>query len=906
MIYVIICFVIVFVVFFVLIGTQKYPLIFKQKKHKTFSDIITYVDVTDDLIIGMSPDRITAVLEVYFSEFDFEETLEGCHSNLMSILVNLPPNTTYSFYYCKTFLPTNPVLVGKSKHEIVRYMERDKYDYVKECPSPEFVTYLAITIPVVLEEDAGTFRVKKRKKQGLSKEDQAKDLVALIKGYKDAQKVMNMIIKQISAQMEGTTVIRLDRGRILQFLSLLLNHEYILGSDVKDLTDVLRSDWNICAPGMFDRTRSGSVVYGGNTHAVTSLRANMADSRIPGQTSPNMNMVFNHIDLRGVPYIIQHTFTIPPKDVGLSRAKRRLSMIANREGFAKYLKFLEKTPEGLPPEKLRVTVEEAIAVAEGGDAKFVEMFFHVHLWDKTFKSLDKRCSDFVSTVGMSYKMKREKFNIKSAYFSLLPGNEYLEKIRTTLVSTNVADFMPIDLPRWPYHAPKNKWELYYYNEVDSFSKVDLFDTRCANHNAIVVGASGSGKSFTEQDKLWQAMKYDPCVVIIDFGGEGQGSYKSLVKNLKGTYLEVSLNSPYSINPFAGEYYVWQELDNNGRVVGERPARIITKEGGEKVVEDGGVPNPLKHTSLMSTLERIFIGNSKDKDIPARVRTGVIKCIRDYYIVTDNNVDNVCSLSDFVDRYIKNPSQELSERLSGDWNLYDRVVDFIGDGSERGSYAQFFKKSDKIENDDVICFDMAGLKDHPALKVVMIPALLSMIMLNVLNNPKKRDRRKLVIMDEAWRELQGGDMAEFMQEMFRTIRKLNGQITIITQSIDDLLGSSSFNALIANTSYFWLIGGTHRPEALRQINAQGRGLSEYEIFVITHQQNKKEMYLLSPYYSGKFRFYPTAAFKMLATTAPDDKAVLDAVRRELGVDYTTPDVIERLKNHERFRTEHHAL
>jgi len=901
---------------------------FKPKKYKTFSDIITYVDITDDLIIGMYPDRITAILEVYFSEFDFEDTLEYYHKRLMSVFVDLPANTTYSIYHCKTFLPTNPILVDKSKHEIVRYMERDKYDYVKSYASPEFTTYLAITIPVVLENEAKVLRVKKSQKakksllkrfwewltgkqsnkedEAKNKEDRAnraKEVVALIKGYSDAQKVMNTMIKQISAQMGGT-VLRLTHGQILQFLSKLINHEYILGTEVKDLTDVLRSDWNICAPGMFDRERNGAVVYDGNSHAVLSLRANMVDSRMPGQTNAAMNMVFNHIDLKGVPYIIQHTFTLPPRDVGLSRAKRRLNMIANREGFAKYFKFLEKTPEGLPPEKLRATVEEAIETVGSGKAKFAEMFFHVHLWEKTGKRLDKRCSDFISTVGMSYKMKREKFNVKSAYFSLLPGNEHLEKIRTTLVSTNVADFMPIDLPRWPYHAPKNKWELYYYNEADSFSKVDLFDIRCSNFNAIVAGASGSGKSFTEQDKLWQAMKYDPCVVIIDFGGEGQGSYMSFVKNLKGTYLEVSLNSPYSINPFAGEYYVWQELDNNGRVIEERPAKIVIKDG-KKVVEEGGVPNPLMHTSLISTLERIFIGDSKNKDIPARVRAGIIKCIREYYIETDNNVDNVCSLSDFVDRYIKKPGPELAERLSGDWNLYDRVINFIGDGSERGSYARFFKNSDKIENDDVICFDMAGLKEHPALKAVMIPALLSMIMLNVLNNPEKRDRRKLVIMDEAWRELQGGDMAEFMQEMFRTVRKLNGQITIITQSIDDLLGSSSSNALIANTSYFWLIGGTHRPEALRQISAQGRGLSDYEIEVITQQQNKKEMYFLSPYYSGKFRFYPTAAFKMLATTSPDDKEVLNVVRRELGVDYTTPEVMERLRNHERFRTAHHA-
>jgi len=872
-------------------------------KKKSFSEIFPYVGVHEGMLLSVDPMSVTGVAEVYLSNVNDLDVMQGRHDRLMELFCSSFEGMEVSIYYCKSFFPANPRRVQQVKSDLVNYMEENKIDYVSAHLSPEYTVYIAITIPVVESKDNKVLEMfnnaaKNEKSKKNVKEQGISGLTeGMLSAYKVMSKELDVAFNSIRTNTRST-VIRLKSGELLNFLSKIVNHCYV--PRVNDISDVILSDWNSYVPGLFSvGGKFGYVYYNDNYHIVLSLRASQKESKLPMATNAAMNNIFLNHDLYGIPFIVHHHISVASKADGLAKANRRLSMISNREGFAKYLKFFEKTPEGLPPEKLRYIVEEAIGLVESTPSRFVDQFFHVHLWDKSLDALEKRYKTFDATVKMTYKMKREQFNIKGAYFSVFPGNEGVEKIRTMLLSDNVTDFMPIDLPRLPYFDDRNDWELYYYNATDSFCKIDLFDKRCSNYNAVVAGASGSGKSFSEQDKLWQAMKYDPCVAIIDFGGEGAGSYMSFVKNLGGTYLEINLNKPVSLNPFAGRYFVWQRVDEHtGEVVEERDAVVSEDENGVKILEEGGVPDGLKHSTLMATLERMFKGKRQDIELPPKIKAEVVALLRKYYLDERNNADNTCNLEDFAERCLK-------DRFTGDWDLYARLMEFIGQGGNQGTYARFFKGTRKIENDDIICFDMAGLSAHTELKAVLIPALISMITQNILNNPNKRHRKKLIIMDEAWRELQGGDMAQFMEEMFRTVRKLNGQVTIITQSIDDLLGSSSINALMNNTSYFWFIGGTHNAASLREVKAQGVGLSEYDISVITSQQNKRDIYLLSPFFSGQLRFYPTPEFVMLATTDPVHRTVIDKVRKEVGVDYTSPEVIRRLQGHPLFQMGHHV-
>jgi len=855
-----------------------------NRKHKSVFDVFPYVaiggdDEGNDVIYSEKPDKITAVFELGISSLDDEDTLQIRHDQLMSFLCDLPPNTIVSIYYCKLFFSAYPTLIQKSSLDIVNYMEKNKFDSLLSRRSPEFSCFMAISLPVPSKKKQKSSIIAKLLSLFFSQNDintpLSDDDDRMVR-YKETYDQLQFAVKGLMSSIQGY-ICRLKKTEIIFFLSKILNHEYIGGNE---FTDIIKSDFNCYVPGIYGKT--GGYVYYNNTYnTVLSLRGNTKDSKYPQTTSASLNETFLHKYTKPIPFVVQHTMVFPEKSVGLKKARRRENMIATRQGIAKYFKHFEKTPEGLPPEKLKAVIQSNIAYVEETNAKFVDQFFHVHLWDKNTDLLDKKVKTFKATMDSTYKLQQEAFNIKSAYFALFPGNEHVETIMTTIASFNAADFMPLDLPRWPFFDRDNTMEIYYHNETDSFCKVSLFDEQCTNYNAIVAGGSGSGKSFTEQDKLWQAMKYDPCIAIIDFGGDGQGSYLSFVKNLKGTYLEINLHSEFSLNPFEGAYYIRVEKDEKGREI--------------EIPDINGSPSAMLDTLLMGTLERMARGK-KTEPMPDNVRYELNQCIKKYYKAENNNDNNTCNLSDFAEKYLK----DNSVFVNSNWDLYKGMYEFIGEGQNKGAYANFFRGRYEVRNKDIVCFDMAGLKGHDRLKEVLIPALINMVMTNILGDPLKRDRKKYIIMDEAWRELQGGDMAEFMVEMFRTIRKLNGQITILTQSLNDLFSSSLADALITNTSYFWLIGSMHSPEHLRRLSVSGKKpgsvkLSEYDINQIIEQQNQRDIYLLSPYFKGQLRFYPTPEFIALASTKQAHKEVLRKVMHDFGVDHVTPEVIERVKN-----------
>jgi type IV secretion system protein VirB4 len=66
---------------------------------------------------------------------------------------------------------------------------------------------------------------------------------------------------------------------------------------------------------------------------------------------------------------------------------------------------------------------------------------------------------------------------------------------------------------------------------------------------LLLGATGSGKSFTLSFTIQSIQKYDPLTFIFDLGG----SYETLTRVFGATYLNVGLKDPgFTINPFSFE------------------------------------------------------------------------------------------------------------------------------------------------------------------------------------------------------------------------------------------------------------------------------------------------------------------------------------------------------------------
>lgn len=847
---------------------------------KDFSCAVPYRAITNDCIVLSKPDRLTAVLEMHVSSINNLSAMQYCHNKLMRIFCEMPANTVVSIYYVKTHHKPNIPVLGTHKDDIVNFIEDVRVKHLSGINSFLHQNYLAITLQI--EEEKSEFGLVE-KVFGSSTKTTINDVESVSKSFKKTLERINDITKTIinGSGTEGT-IYRLTSSQILQFLSLLCNHDFV--DYYSGISSIFKGDFNCTNGGLANSREPGYVYYGGKYHAVMSQRSIDKKSKLPEKSHAGLNQIFHHRDLRDMPYIIQHSINIINKSDGIGKANVRKGMISSVRSITKVFPLPEallKTPEGINPDILRELIEEATEIVKNSNHRFLEQHFHVHLWDDTLSGLNETVRTFDNAINSTYKLKRDKYNIKAAFFSIFPGNENINAIKNMLPSFNVSDFMPIDMPRYCYPHEKSKDFIYYHNSVDSLTKIDPFDRRADVWNSLIIGGPGSGKSFLAQDILWQYMIYNPQIAIIDRGGADSGSYRSFVMNNQGTYLELNFSSEsdFSVNPFDGPFFVRIERDEEGR---------------ETVIPDlEGKPDPLKSIALLATIERMVCEGGK-REISGDIKAEIFSSIRKYYTDKNNNKENSCNLNEFAQKYLQNNKILI---VSGR-DLYKELFLFIGEGTEEGPYARFFKATKKIKNKNIVCFDLQGISSHPQLRDVIVPALLDMIATNILGD-QRNNRRKFVFVDEAWADLKGGsNVGAFMEELARTIRKLNGQITIISQRFSDILDSPIGGALIQCTSYYYFVGSKHEPEPLKNAVATAQGgrkeLSSFDIEQIITQKSKQEFYLLTPFFCGKLRLYPSKEFAMVATTDAQDKAVLRKYMNKLGHNFVTPEVMMAAK------------
>jgi len=144
----------------------------------------------------------------------------------------------------------------------------------------------------------------------------------------------------------------------------------------------------------------------------------------------------------------------------------------------------------------------------------------------------------------------ETYNQLNAYFAIIPGNYRHNLRRQYLLNSNYADisFLFTIQPgeTWNDHLDR---EYLAVLETDNATPyyLNLHNREVAH--TLILGATGSGKSFLCNFVLQNAQKYDPLTYIFDIGG----SFESLTRIFAGSYLNVGQESrDFTINPFSLE------------------------------------------------------------------------------------------------------------------------------------------------------------------------------------------------------------------------------------------------------------------------------------------------------------------------------------------------------------------
>jgi type IV secretion system protein VirB4 len=203
---------------------------------------------------------------------------------------------------------------------------------------------------------------------------------------------------------------------------------------------------------------------------------------------------------------------------------------------------------------------KAAAVAELGGAltamgmegkSFGEFTLSVVIYDAEQVKVEHTVAEFQKLFtqhdGLLYE---EHYNLLNAFFATVPGNKQFNLRKQWALNSNYADLsflFTVDTgSQWNPHLERE-----YLAVLESTHGTPYYLNLHSGDvaHSLMLGATGSGKSFCASMLLQSAQKYEPLTFIFDLGG----SYETLTRAFGGSYLNVGLKNPgFSINPFSLE------------------------------------------------------------------------------------------------------------------------------------------------------------------------------------------------------------------------------------------------------------------------------------------------------------------------------------------------------------------
>lgn len=340
-----------------------------------------------------------------------------------------------------------------------------------------------------------------------------------------------------------------------------------------------------------------------------------------------------------------------------------------------------------------------------------------------------------------------------AFLSMLPGGGPYQLRKKGCTSRNAGDFLPV-FAAWRGSArPASVLET----PAGDLFRWDLFDPTLAAHHGLVVADTGSGKSVTLGALTLDALASGVEAILVDNGG----SWRHLTELMGGTYLPVSLNS--SICPFPSYEGLLDpksgDLDQAelGRLVHflDLCTADVGKDGLDLVQRD----------LVARVVRRLY-------DTAFRDRPGERPVISHFKDALETYGDTA-------------EDQQLARSVAR------RLAIYCGGGL----YGDFLNRPSELRLDKrLLTFDMAGVNDDPMAKKLAMATLMQAIG----NRARTRGKRTLVEVDEGHRYIGTDAVAErFLADCYRTMRKHNVGMWMISQKLGDFANSKVGDAIVGN-------------------------------------------------------------------------------------------------------------
>lgn len=280
---------------------------------------------------------------------------------------------------------------------------------------------------------------------------------------------------------------------------------------------------------------------------------------------------------------------------------------------------------------------------------------------------------------------------------------------------------------------------------------DRFKTE--NANMTVFAKSGSGKSFAVKLEILRSLMLWTDVIVID----PENEYQALINQVWGSYLDVSLNSQQRINPF------------------DLP--LALKDHNEQ-------PGDLLRSAVINLLGlmNLMLGKMSAEE----------SSLMEKAIITTYSLKGITLEDDNVvgkDVPIMKDLQDVLETMDGAASLVTRIQKFT-----TWIFSWIFSQRTNIDLwDGLQVFSVRDLDD------MLRPIAMYVILNHIWNKVKSSNKKRMLVVDEAWNVMQHEDSAKFLYGLVKRARKYNLWITTITQDVEDFVASPYGKPILTNSS-----------------------------------------------------------------------------------------------------------
>jgi len=378
--------------------------------------------------------------------------------------------------------------------------------------------------------------------------------------------------------------------------------------------------------------------------------------------------------------------------------------------------------------------------------KLFDVGLYVTIFGETEKELNKTETEIKSVLDSKLiYLKPALFQQTEGFRSVIPIGQDELQVHSKLNSAPLSSFFPFV----SFDLTSNQGILYGVNRHNS--SLILFDRySMENYNSIIFAKSGAGKSYFTKLEILRTLMFDTDVIVID----PEREYEYMSEAMGGRYFNISLSSEHHINPF----------DLPAPADDESPSDVLRGNiitlvglfrillGGLTPEEDSILDNAITETYALKDITTE--GNFTGKEPPL--------------------------LSDL---------ETVLSGMEGGESLAQRLYKYT-----RGTWAGFINQPTNVDIEKkFVVFSVRDMEDE------LKPAAMYIVMHHIWSAIRKKLKKRLLVIDEAWWMMKSEDTASFVFSLAKRGRKYYLGVATITQDVGDFLKSPYGLPIITNSS-----------------------------------------------------------------------------------------------------------